>query len=166
MQIATSLLRIMLRPVLLYRIFATKIMLQTVRFSERYISYEIRPMFFISLHLMSETLLNPRRIHRDITNYLHIRCRVPVIYAIVIKTVFSRGNTVKPVSTECQPSCSMWTDSRMLVTERVGYSEIAPKTALFQHVTGPNRSTKSWLSVMVTSALVVTKQGDWTGGVC
>jgi len=39
-QIATFLLRIMLRSVLLCRIFATKIMLQRVRLSERYISYE------------------------------------------------------------------------------------------------------------------------------
>jgi len=44
-----------------------------------------------------------------------------------------------------------------------GYSEIALKNALLRHVTGPNRSTNSWLSVMVTSALVVAKQGDWTG---
>jgi len=74
MQMASFLLRIMLRPV---RIFATKIMLQIVRFSEMYISYEIRPMCLVSVHLTSETLLNPRRTHRDITNYLRIRVECP-----------------------------------------------------------------------------------------
>ena len=66
--------------------FSTKIMLQTVRFSEMYISYKIRSVCLICLHLISETLLNPRRIHRDIINYLRIRVEcLPVIYAIVTK---------------------------------------------------------------------------------
>jgi hypothetical protein len=67
---------------------------------------------------------------------------VSVIYATVTKTIIARENTVKPVSTECQPICYMWTDSHNSATEHYSQLQEPAENYFYRHVTGPNRSRK------------------------